>query len=134
MGNVSREGAEVDIADKRAVKELVTTDKEGSAPENTLPPSIKSLKDTPMAEIVKIWARQSKAGVIQICDKKGCYYPLAPQRDPAKDNEPKVMFEDVENDKGVVEKVKAGIVGLCSWAGAAHDEQVIRPPKKEDEL
>lgn len=122
-------------AAERAAKAMATENKAGgAAPDGSLPPPIKKLKGTPMEETVKIWARQSKQGSIQICDKKGCYYPLSPQRDPANNNDPKVVFEEVENDKGVMEKQKVGIIGLCSWGGADHEEQVIRPPKKEDEL
>lgn len=90
-----------------------------------LPKPLASLKGTPKDETVRIWARQSKQGIITLCNVKGCYYPLSPVRDPAKNNDPKV---------GVDKDGRKFVAGLCSYAGAAHGEQGIYPPKKEDEI
>lgn len=133
---LNKKMAEERLASDRAVKRIVMEGKTNEAPDETLPPPIKSLKSTPMAETVKIWARQSKQFIVQICDVKGCYYPLSIVRDPKNNNDPLVVMEpdpDYEGE-GEAPKIKVGVMGCCSWAGKAHGEQVIRPPLKEDEI
>lgn len=119
------------LAEQRAIKQIVLQDKVEEAPEGTLPRPIKELVGTAAEERVRIWARQSRQGLVQICNKKGCYYPLTPLRDTARDNEPLIAYENDE-DTGV--KLKVGIYGICSWAGKVHGEQIIRPAVKEEDI
>lgn len=122
------------IADQLQMRQLETNSKVDDAPEGTLPTPIKALRGTPHEETVRIWSHQAAQGIITICDKKGCYYPLSVVRDPTKDNEPKIVLEDFEDaDTGKVEKIRVGVVGLCTWAGKEHGEQVIRPQKKKED-
>lgn len=97
--------------------------KKTEAKKVSLPPPHKGLKG-PEAERVKIWARQSKQGLITLCGHKGCYYPLDPKRDPSTGGDPLLN----KDDEG-----RVYTVGVCSW-DPDHGEQKIYPPTKEDEL
>lgn len=92
----------------------------------------------PEKERVAIWARQSKTNTIALCKHKEtlngaereCYHPLVAVRDPANGNNPTI----VEVTDPVTDEVKKGILHVCSWNPKEHGEQVVYPPKKEDEI
>lgn len=92
------------------------------------PPPVESLSDH-SKEVVRIWARQSKAGIIALCNHEGengerCYHPAMEVMDPATGS---VALK--KDEKGRVYKV-----GRCSYVGDLHPEVRIYPPKKEDEI
>lgn len=80
-------------------------------------------------ERLGVWASQAKRGLITLCTmtegRKRCYHPVNPVRDPSVGNEPLVMTD---------EDGKQYVQAICSFAGEAHGEQRIYPPKKEDEI
>lgn len=99
-----------------------------AAPEKrgpNLPKPAKELQGTEQAGALRNWASQYKAGTLTRCDFHAeCYYPLVPLRR----EETNFQFETVTKD-GV-----SGIKARCSYDPEGHGEQVIWPPKKDDEL
>lgn len=91
------------------------------------PPPVEKLSDH-SKEVVRIWARQSKAGIITLCDHKEgdqrCYHPAVEVMDPATGQ---VALK--KDEQGRIYKV-----GRCSYVGDLHPEVRIYPPKKEDEI
>jgi hypothetical protein len=119
------------LQDLRRMRALAKENKDKSkeVPPESLPKPIDEIMGTPQEEVVRIHARQARQHQIQICDVEGCYAPLNPVRDPANDNNPRVVTEEMEG-----EQIKIGVLGLCSWAGKVHGEQVIKPPPPKEDL
>ncbi len=99
------------------------------ASELRFPKQPKDVKGTPDAARVSNWATQYHSGLLTKCNVKGdgqqCYYPLTFLRDPRRDNQPKI----VTGEDG-----RQGYAGRCSFDPEGHGEQVIYPPKKDDEV
>lgn len=117
------------IADAAAAESTINeVEGEDSEGEMNFPAQPSALKNTPHEERLKIWARQEKAGVIQLCKAKQgalrCYFPVIAVRDPSKSMDPKVVE---------VDGVKC-VEGKCSFDPEGHGPQYIYPPKKEDEI
>lgn len=116
-------------------------------PEANFPPQVSELRNSARMETLRIWASQAKSHngnppVIHLCNVvsaaderapefKKCYYPLNPVRDPALAHAPKVVETALRDEKG--QRVKA-IVATCSFDPKGHGEQLIFPPKKENEF